>query len=634
MMPGSEGAVPGAIPQWDLSAIFPTLDSEEFARAKAEIAALTVELLAHLPLAPAAIGAAKSEGLGDWLAKALDLENATGSLYETLSAYAYASFTTATSDASALFQLNAIEDLGLPLRKAEVLFRNALAARRAEVEALIGEGGDPRISAYAFHIREELFWQSRQMSPELEDLAADLSRSGADAWGRLQESLTAAAGIVWNADTGERRTLVELRNLAYDPDRAVREKAYRLELAACESLKVPVAAALNGVKGFTVALNARRGWDSTLDKSVAQARITRAALDSLIGALEESLPSWRRYLDAKARMLGLGKCTFFDLFAPLGGAASGAASGSPSGAGATFNFSQARDFIVECFSRFDPEMGDFASRAFEGRWIDAQPREGKVGGGYCIDFPEAKACRILCNFDGSFNSINTIAHELGHAWHAERVRGLPYVYTQYPMTLAETASMFSETLVFEDALKSASRPGGNSGHRVSLLELHLQDGCQTIVDILSRFYFERSVFERRGKAEISPEELCGLMVDAQGKSYGDALDPRMLHPYMWLVKGHYYSQDLAFYNFPYAFGQLFGAGLYARYEAEGPAFVKVYRAILESTGKESAVAITAKAGCDIEKPGFWRDGLALFARQVEEFEKTFSPGPASLSGTG
>ena len=172
MMPGSEGAVPGAIPQWDLSAIFPTLDSEEFARAKAEIAALTVELLAHLPLAPAAIGAAKSEGLGDWLAKALDLENATGSLYETLSAYAYASFTTATSDASALFQLNAIEDLGLPLRKAEVLFRNALAARRAEVEALIGEGGDPRISAYAFHIREELFWQSRQMSPELEDLAA------------------------------------------------------------------------------------------------------------------------------------------------------------------------------------------------------------------------------------------------------------------------------------------------------------------------------------------------------------------------------------------------------------------------------------------------------------------------------
>ena len=629
MMPGSEATRLVDIPRWDLTAIYPSLGSGEFAKAKADIAALTVELLAHIPMAPAAIGAAKAEGLGDWLAKALDLENATGSLYETLSAYAYASFSTATGDATTLLQLNAIEDLGLPLRKAEVLFRNALAARRAEVDALIGDCGDPRVSAYAFHIREELFWQSRQMSPELEDLAADLSRSGADAWGRLQESLTASAGTVWDADTGERRTFVELRNLAYDPDRAIREKAHRLELAVCESLKVPVAAALNGVKGFSVTLNARRGWDGTLDKSVEQARITRDALDSLIGALEESLPTWRRYLGAKARMLGLEKCAFFDLFAPLDSTVNGTVNGKPGGshglAGETFLFSQARDFIVECFSRFDPEMGDFASRAFEGHWIDAQPREGKVGGGYCIDFPEAKACRILCNFDGSFNSVNTIAHELGHAWHAHRVRGLPYVYTQYPMTLAETASIFSETLVFEGALKRASRQDHGVERRVerrALLELHLQDACQSIVDILSRFYFERSVFERRAKAEISPEEFCELMVDAQRKSYGDALDSRMLHPYMWLVKGHYYSQDLAFYNFPYAFGQLFGAGLYARYEAEGQAFVKVYRGILEDTGKESAVAITAKAGCDIEKPGFWRDGLAIFARQVEEFEKT------------
>jgi oligoendopeptidase F len=265
-------------------------------------------------------------------------------------------------------------------------------------------------------------------------------------------------------------------------------------------------------------------------------------------------------------------------------------------------------------------MGDFASRAFASSWIDAQPRPGKVGGAYCVDFPEAKACRVLCNFDGSFNSVTTIAHELGHAWHAERVRGLPYVYTQYPMTLAETASIFSETLVFEAALKDAP-----AERRAALLELRLQDACQVIVDILSRFYFERAVFDRRAKSELLPDEFCELMLDAQRRAYGDGLDGELLHPYMWLVKGHYYSSDLAFYNFPYAFGQLFGAALFSRYEKEGASFAGAYRGILEETGKASAVEVTARAGFDIEKPDFWREGLALFERQTDELERLSWP---------
>jgi len=472
----------------------------------------------------------------------------------------------------------------------------------------MGKGGDPRIAPFAFHLREELFWQERQMPSELEDLAADLQRSGGDAWGRLQESVTSSGSAAWaegspGGASERRKTLVELRNLAYDGDRAVREKAYRLELEICEGAKIPVAAALNGVKGFSVSLNARRGWAATLDKSIEQGRITRATLDSLIAAMEESLPSWRRYLRAKARLLGLDKCAFYDIFAPLGGESR------------RFTFPEARDFIVEKFGSFDPAMGAFASRAFSSSWIDAAPRAGKVGGAYCIDFPAAKVSRVLCNFDGSFNSVTTVAHELGHAWHSERLRGLPYASAQYPMTLAETASIFAETLVFESALKTAP-----SGEKPALLELHLQDACQVIVDILSRFYFERSVIERRAKSELSSEELCELMLDAQKRTYGDGLDERYLHPYMWLVKGHYYSSDLAFYNFPYAFGQLFGAGLYARYESEGPAFAAVYRRMLEDTGRASAVEVTAKAGFDIEKPDFWREGLMLFARQTEELE--------------
>ncbi len=636
------------VPRWDLAPIYPSFASPEFAAAKARIAFLAKELLAHIAAAPspspAGLAATKSpiapsskiipaENLGEWLSKALALEDESGSLYETLSAYAYAVFSTATGDPEALAQLNAVEELGLPLQKAEVLFRNALAERRAEVEALLGSSpsgaarpaaaaveGPSGLATFAFHIREELLWHSKQMAPELEELAADLARSGGNAWGRLQEAVTSAASAVWrpadqagpDARAGaaeERKTLVELRNLAYDPDRSVREKAYRLELGLCEANEISVAAALNGVKGFMISLNARRGWGEALDKSIQQARISRATLNSMIAAMEESLPSWRRYLGVKARLLGVDRCAFYDLFAPVGAE------------GARFTFDEARDFIVEKFSSFDPAMGAFASRAFASRWIDAEPRPGKVGGAYCIDFPAAKAARVLCNFDGSFNSVTTVAHELGHAWHAERVRGLPYVYTQYPMTLAETASIFSETLVFESALEEATRAGQPPARRAAILELHLQDACQVIVDILSRFYFERAVFERRAGSELSPDEFCELMRDAQKRTYGEALDPDRLHPYMWLVKGHYYSPELAFYNFPYAFGQLFGAALYARYLEEGSAFARVYRGILEDTGRSSAVEVTARAGFDIETPGFWREGLAVFSRQVEELER-------------
>ena len=582
------------LPTWDLDPIYPGFDSDQYTGAKHRLATLSAELTAHLSSPPL-------DGFAAWLKLALELEDESGRLLETLGSYAYASYSVATRDPTPLAEINEIEALSLPLKRAEVMFRNVLASRREEVERLIS--GDPSIAAYAFHLREEIFLQSKQMGPELEDLAEDLLRSGGDAWGRLQEAVSSNASIVWDAATGGRKTLVELRNLAYEADRAVREKAFRLELELLKQSELPLAAALNGVKGFATTLNKRRGWDGAIEKSIRQARITRPTLDALIGELEASLPAWRRYLKAKASLLGLKSCAFYDLFAPVGGG------------GRSYSFAQAREFIVAKFSAFDPGMGAFAARAFDGRWLDARPREGKVGGAYCIDFPEARAARVLCNFDGSFSGVSTMAHELGHAWHAEVVRGLPYVYTQYPMTLAETASIFAETIVFEDAVRSAG-----AEERLGLLEMHLQDACQVIVDILSRYRFEHAVFERREKGELPPEEFCTLMLDAQRSTYGDGLDAQALHPYMWAVKSHYYSPALSFYNFPYAFGLLFGTGLYARYEAEGPGFTESYRRILKRTGMASAVEVTAEAGFDIETGDFWRSGIGIFEKQIAEFE--------------
>jgi len=595
MMAGSEN-----LPLWNLDEVYPGFDSDKYLDAKKRAASISGRSTAFF--------ARGVEGdLGDWLVTALALNDEAGSLFGTLGAYAYARYSTATRDEAAMAELNAVEALQLGIKKASVLFRNAIAARRDDIVALVDS--DPRFASYAFHVKEEIFWQSKQMSPELEDLAEDLGRSGADAWSRLQETVSSNASVLWDEATGERKTVVQLRNLAYDPDRKVREKAYNLELDAWKAVEIPVASALNGVKGSVNALNARRGWKDALEKSTAQARISRATLDSLILAMEESLPVWRRYLKAKATLLGVKTCAFYDLFAPA------ALPGAAEVALPSFTWDQAREFIFDKFSSFDPAMGAFAARAFAGNWIDARPREGKVGGAYCTDFPDSGVARVLCNFDGSFSALGTVAHELGHAWHHECIKDKPWAIQQYPMTLAETASIFAETVVSEAALKAAAPSG-----RLPLIESHLQDACQVIVDILSRFYFERAIHDARQEGELSADRFCELMLDAQTRTYGDGLDPEKRHKYMWAVKGHYYIPSLSYYNFPYAFGQLFGLGLYERYREEGQSFAAAYRDLLARTGSASAVDVAASAGFDIEKPDFLRSSLRIFERQTAEFE--------------
>ncbi|MDR2101370.1 MAG: M3 family oligoendopeptidase [Treponema sp.] len=612
---GPENSLPPALPRWNLKAIYPSFDSEEYRRdlrLLRERIGLLLSLL-EAPLFPASPG----DGPGPKKAEAAALLKLIG-LYgeaentaENLEAYAEAVYTTDTRNSQALAAINTVEEAALPLKKAAVLFGNRLAENRERVLGLVKE--DPDLAPYGFFLAESLEEAAFRMPAELEDLANDLSRSGGDAWSRLQEAISSGASAVWDPATGERKTVIALRDLAHSPDRSIRERAYRAELAAWQGVEIPLAASLNGVKGTALTLDKRRGWIRAgtedplrvIRKSAFQSRISEKTLEALIAVLEDSLPLFRRYLKAKASLLGIGTCAFYDLFAPVG-----------TGAARKWSWETTADFIPLRFDRFDPGMGTFARRAFAASWIDAQGREGKVGGAYCMGFPLAGESRILCNFEGSFDSVTTVAHELGHAWHHELLKDLPRSQSLYPMTLAETASIFAETIVFEDALREASGP-----ERLGLIEGNLKDGCQVIVDILSRFYFERALFEKREQGELPAEELKALMIDAQKRTYGEGLDPECLHPYMWAVKSHYYRTGLGFYNYPYAFGLLFSLGLYSRFQQEGPSFAGDYRRILRLTGQARAEDVARSAGFNIEQEDFWRQGMEIIARRIEEFEK-------------
>jgi pepF/M3 family oligoendopeptidase len=587
----------GSLPQWSLTAIYPSFDSPQY---RGDVAGLKEKLrllLDRLAL-PLPAGLTAPE-----LLSLIRIYDEAGDVAENLKAYAEALYTADTRNGRALAEINALEAAALPLGKAAVLFRIRLAEQKDRIPELLDGGLQP----YRYFITRLLEGAAYQMSPDLEDLALDLSRSGGDAWGRLHEAISSTASGIWDAAAGQRKTVTALRNLAHSPDRSLRERAYRAELAAWKKQEIPLAAALNGVKGTSLTLDKRRGWRNLLQKSAFQSRLSEKTLKALIAALESSLPLFRRYLKAKASLLGLRACAFYDLFAPVN---------PPGAADRRWTWEEAAEFVVQGFGAFDREMGAFARRVFDGAWIDPQSREGKVGGAYCTSFPLAGESRILCNFEGSFDSVTTLAHELGHAWHHEALRGLSRSLSVYPMTLAETASIFAETIVFEGALEKAG-PGELPG----LLEGKLKDSCQVIVDILSRFYFEQALFERRDRGELPPEELCGLMLEAKKKTYGEGLDADLLHPYMWAVKSHYYNPSLAFYNYPYAFGLLFSLGLYARAREEGPAFAAAYRDLLRLTGRASVEEAAQSAGFCLETDAFWQQGLDLIEKQVETFKK-------------
>lgn len=584
------------LPLWSLSNIYDDFNSPQHVTdmefLKSGVDTLTVLLSEQPDSVPRKIS---------WLIKVINAYNRVLETFETLYAYAYTRYSTNTRDEAAVKGISIIEERALPVKAISVTLKNRLATVIGnELDAELKE--DPVLAEYLFIIKEMLEEQQHQMQPMEEALAADLGRSGGDAWSRLQESVSSTASAIWNEETGEKKTVIELRAMAYDGSREIRKRAYEKELEIWKQYEIPLAFSINGVKGSTITLNQRRNYSNTLEHSILQSRITKKTLDSLISVMEESLPIFRDYLKLKAKALGVEKAAFYDMFAPISSSAH------------VWTFDEAKQFIIERFSSFHPGMGEFAKKAFAESWVDARPREGKVGGAYCIGFPLRGESRVLCNFDGSLSSVSTVAHELGHAYHGHILREEPALLADYPMTLAETASIFAETIVFNGALEHA-----DESERAVVLETFLQDSTQVIVDILSRFYFEKELFSRRKSGDLMPDELSEMMLDAQKKTYGDGLDPDQLHPYMWAVKGHYYRTELSYYNFPYAFGQLFGLGLYALYEKKGEGFRETYDSILYRTSRNSAVEVTNFAGFDIEGPDFWRQGIQVISRYVDQF---------------
>ena len=591
------------LPHWDMTPIYPGMDSPEFSNGFSNIVQDIENLtklfddyhIMKLSTEPA-LDQEKIQAFETVIAQYNTVLEAT----ETLAVYIMCFVTTNSYDTLAQAKLSELQQSMLILSQLGIRLTAWIGS--LNVEVLIENSSVA--SEHAFMLRKAKISAEHLMTPDEENLASELNLSAGTAWEKLHSDVTSQLMVSLElSEQKQELPMSMVRNLASDPDREVRRSAYEAELEGWKRVALPLAAAMNSIKGEVNVLARRRGWSSPLDASLLDNNIDRVTFDAMLAAAYESFLDFRRYLNAKARVLGLPRLAWYDIFAPVNSTEK------------FWEYSEASTFIIEQFGSFSPRLSSFAARAFRENWIDAEPREGKVDGAYCTPL-RGDESRVFANYKASYDGVSTLAHELGHGYHNLNLAQRTILQRSTPMTLAETASIFCETIIRNAAMQNAGRQ-----EQIAILEASLQGSCQVVVDITSRFLFEQRVFDQRVKRELSIDELNNFMLEAQRETYGDGLDENVLHPYMWAMKPHYYSSSFSFYNYPYMFGLLFGLGLYARYKEDGEKFKSGYDELLSSTGLADAASLAQQFGIDIHSVDFWRASLDIVRQDIDLFEE-------------
>ena len=577
--------------EWDLSPLYEGIQTEKYQNDLTALFEKVDALNAFTSQLP-------EEDRGTVLHQALERMEQIMQLAMPMFEYASLRSSTNTSDEEAVNAEAKLQKLMSETSAAQAALQ-AYVGRTENLDTLIA--ADPFLGDYAYLLRTMQDDARYTLDEKVEEALAKMNLSGGSAWGNLQAYLTSTVTADYR---GEKKPLSAVRNLAYDADPQVRKDAYDAEVACYDKIKDGVCFALNSIKQQVTTEAEMRKAGSALEMTLRHSRMQKTTLDAMIQAIEEYLPVFWKYLRAKAKMLGYeGGLKWWDMFAPMGKNT------------ATYTVEDAKKYLDDHFRPFAPDMADMMMRAFDEAWIDFYPHPGKVGGAFCANLASVKQSRVLTNFDGSFSDIVTLAHELGHAYHGMMIENHRPLNLDYSMPVAETASTFNETVVMNAALDEAT----DREVKLGLLESQLQDTTQIMCDIMSRYWFETSVFEKAKEGFAFPDELCAMMKEAQKRGYGDGLDLDTLNPYMWVCKSHYYSSGLSFYNFPYAFGGLFAAGLYAQYRKQGEAFLPKYRALLKATTVASVEDVAKMADIDLGDVNFWRSSLEIFKARVEQF---------------
>lgn len=589
---------------WDLASLAPVPTSAEFRQQLDQFKARLADFAAStnsLPAVDAAPGSAAR-----WVGLITEyelLDSRATDLKALIECYA-------AGDAENKFyqQLQAELSTLTPLRE-QIATNLEFAFKEAS-----DEGFAALIAAAPELKRNEYFLTTRRRNAALrlpksqELLASDLAVDGLHAWGRMFDRLSGSLKVT----VQEKGKLVTRSpgQVQFDSaQRQVRENNFFAADAAWATIADTCADAINHIAGTRLTTYRHAGLRDHLEVPLRSNRMTRETLDSMWSTITASKGVLKEYLAKKAQLLGVDRLAWYDMSAPL--------PQLPGAGGADeISYDDACSQIIDAFHQFSPDFGNFARMALSENWIEAENRAGKHQGGFCTGFPTAKQSRIFMTYTNSADSMSTLAHELGHAYHSWVLRDQPVFLQDYPMNLAETASTFAEAVLGEQRFQRAR----SDYERLQMLDGLLGDAVAFLMNIHARFLFEDTFHRERMKGELTADQLNALMESAQRTAYMDSLADDGWNPRFWVSKLHFYITGLPFYNFPYTFGYLLSLGVYAVGQDSGGEFADTYRKLLIATGcKDAEDAVRSTLGFDLRKPDFWNKSLNIIADRVRQF---------------
>jgi oligoendopeptidase F len=600
---------------WDLSRFFPAFDGPEMQQFKKVLA----DDIASMRQKAGALGPLDAETAAAWEAVVLTGEGLESRLAH-LSAYLGCLTAAHAEEEAYARERAAAAALRAEFEKCDVeLLRAFKAVGQAAFEAFIAR---ERLKPVAHALRRVRQRAGFSMSSAEEILAAGLNVDGLDAWGRLYDQVTGKLAFEFVDKNGktEHRPISQWRTLMSDPDREIGRSAFAGGNRAWAGIADMCAAALNAIAGTRLTLYRHQGVAHFLDRALFQAGIQRETLEAMYAAIHDRIDTARAILRAKAEFLGRKGIWFFEREAPLPLAETGRCS-----------WRQATEKVAAAFDSGYPDLAGYFRAMLDKRWVEAEQRPAKRPGAFCTDSPLTGEQRVFMTFNGALGNITTLAHEVGHAWHSHLLRDLQPLAQHYPMTLAETASIFAENLLAEGIYRDPDTP---PTQKLLMLDDALAGAAVLLLDITTRFEFEKAFYTERGAGEVPVSRLKTLMCDTQRRIYGDTLLADGADPYFWASKLHFYITGVTFYNFPYTFGFLLARALTTLFRTEGRAFLPRYESFLKMTGSDTVENVCrATLGVELGTPAFWETAIDSLQAPLARYRRLLAAARAASPGS-
>jgi oligoendopeptidase F len=515
--------------------------------------------------------------------------------------YAMLSFSLDTADPERGALMQKARELGAGIETTLLFFElewNLVDDERAE-ELL----GDPQLAFCAHHLTTVRRYRPHQLSEPEERILTETSVNGPGAFARLFTEQTAALEIDLPGHDAP-ASLEEALSRLQDPDRERRAEA---ATAVTEALKPNLRTrsfVFNTLLGDKAVRDRLRSFPHWLASRNLANEASDESVDALIEAVRSRYDLARRWYTLKAKLLGLDRLAPYDRMAPV------------SDSGEEIPYAEAREIVLDCYRSFSPELGEAAASFFSNGYIDGPPRSGKRGGAFCSYTVPSAHPYVLLNYTSRPHDVLTMAHELGHGVHAWLARPQGVYHFTTPLTLAETASIFGETIVLERLLERAPGPA----ERLDLLAGALDGAVAAVFRQVAMNRFEHAIHtDRREHGELSTDRFAELWLETQGDLLGDSVKLDDEYGLWWSYVWHFV--DAPGYVYAYAYGHLLALSVYRRYEEQGEGFVASYLDLLKAGGDRPPQELGAIVGVDLADPGFWNSGLDLIERQLEAAER-------------